>query len=252
MPVRKTPTVPDRPGAAKKGAAPARLPLPPAAEAGGLFEAPIRHRTLEELAYEHIRTALVQGRLAPGQRIVASAVARAAGSSRIPVLQALRRLESEGFVRINPHRDVVVSGLSPEEFRERFLLMAALEGLCVREADGKIAPVTLGRLRALHAEIVTARRDGDTGRAVAADGRFHRLLWEASGLRQVMQVLQNVWDRGEYYRVIMHARRGGFAAESLAEHEEILRALEAGDTAGAARAVECHRLRAMERLAETT
>jgi DNA-binding GntR family transcriptional regulator len=252
MPVRKTPTVHGRPRTRKPAAALARIPLARAAEAGGLLEAPIRHRTLEELAYEHIRTALVQGKLAPGQRIVASAVARAAGISRIPVLQALRRLESEGFVRINPHRDVVVSGLSPEEFRERFLLMAALEALCVREADGKIAPVTLRRLRALHAEIVAARRDGDTGRAVAADGQFHRLLWEASGLRQVMQVLQNVWDRGEYYRVIMHARRGGFAAESLAEHEEILRALEVGDTAAAARAVERHRLRAMERLAETT
>ena len=220
--------------------------------AGGLFEAPLRHRTREEQAYEHIRTALVEGRLAPGQRIVAAAVARAAGTSRIPVLQALRRLESEGFVRINPHRDVVVSGLSPEEFRERFLMMAALEALCLREADGKIAPVTLQRLRAVQAEIGAARRAGDTARAVTADGRFHRLLWEASGLRQVVQVLQNVWDRGEYYRVIMHARRGGFAAESLAEHEEILKALEGGDTARAARAVERHRLRAMDRLAETT
>lgn len=223
-----------------------------AVDAGSLFEAPLKHRTLEELAYEHIRVALVQGKLAPGQRIVASAVARAAGISRIPVLQALRRLESEGFVRINPHRDVVVSGLSSEEFRERFLMMAALEALCVREADGKIAPVVLERLRAAQAEIVAARRAGDTGRAVTADGRFHRMLWEMSGLRQVVQVLQNVWDRGEYYRVIMHARRGGFAAESLAEHDEILRALKGGDTARAARAVERHRLRAMERLAETT
>lgn len=224
----------------------------PRGAAEGLFETPLKHRTLEALAYEHIRTALVQGRLAPGQRIVASAVARAAGISRIPVLQALRRLESEGFVRINPHRDVVVSGLSPEEFRERFLLMAALEALCLREAHGKIAPVTLARLREVHDEIVAARRAGDTARAVTADGRFHRLLWEVSGLRQVVQVLQNVWDRGEYYRVIMHARRGGFAAESLAEHDDILKALEAGDTARAARAVERHRLRAMERLAETT
>jgi DNA-binding GntR family transcriptional regulator len=217
-----------------------------------LFEAPLRHRTLEEQAYEHIRTALVEGRLAPGQKIVASAVARAAGTSRIPVLQALRRLESEGFVRINPHRDVVVSGLSPEEFRERFLLMAALEALCIRESHGKIAPVTLQRLRELHAEIVAARRAGDTSRAVNADTKFHRMLWEMSGLRQVLHVLQNVWDRGEYYRVIMHARRGGFAAESIAEHEEILKALEAGDTARAARAVEGHRLRAMDRLAQTT
>jgi DNA-binding GntR family transcriptional regulator len=112
--------------------------------------------------------------------------------------------------------------------------------------------VTLQRLRGVHAEIVAARRTGDTARAVSADGRFHRMLWEMSGLRQVVQILQNVWDRGEYYRLIMHARRGGFAAESIAEHEEILGALEAGDTARAARAVERHRLRAMERLAQTT
>jgi len=231
---------------------PAASARPRPADAAPLFEAPLQHRTLEEQAYQHIRSALVKGRLAPGQRIVASAVARAAGTSRIPVLQALRRLESEGFVRINPHRDVVVSGLSPEEFRERFLMMAALEALCVREADGKVTRAVLHRLRALHAEITAARRDGDTGRAVSADGRFHQILWELSGLRQVVQVLQNVWDRGEYYRVIMHARRGGFAAESIAEHEEILSALEVGDTSRAARALERHRLRAMQRLAQTT
>ena len=100
--------------------------------------------------------------------------------------------------------------------------------------------------------MAAARAAGNTARAVAADSEFHRRLWEASGLKQVLQLLQNIWDRGEYYRVIMHARRGGFAAESLAEHEEILRALEASDWARATRAVETHRLRAMERLAETT
>lgn len=247
----KTPRAPRRTASPKPARAAVAAPRGPV-DAVRLFETPLQHRTLEEQAYQHIRSALVHGRLAPGQRIVAAAVARAAGTSRIPVLQALRRLESEGFVRINPHRDVVVSGLSPEEFRERFLMMAALEALCVRESAGKIAPVTLQQLRELHAEIVAARRTGDTGRAVTADTRFHRMLWEMSGLRQVVQVLQNVWDRGEYYRVIMHARRGGFAAESIAEHEEIVRALEAGDAPRAARAVERHRLRAMDRLAATT
>jgi DNA-binding GntR family transcriptional regulator len=225
---------------------------PPAAPASALFPEPLRHQTLEELAYHHIRRAIVEGQLAPGQRIVAQAVARAAGISRIPVMQALRRLESDGFVRINPHRDVVVTALSPEEFRERFLLMAALEALCVREAEGRFSPAMLKRLRELQEDIITARAQGNTARAVAADGEFHRLLWEASGMRQVAQVLQNVWDRGEYYRYIMHARRGGFAAESLAEHEAILRALEDQDVARAAKVVETHRLRAMARLAETT
>jgi DNA-binding GntR family transcriptional regulator len=63
--------------------------------------------------------------------------------------------------------------------------------------------------------------------------------------------LQNLWDRGEYYRIIMHARRGGFARESLVEHEEILKALEARDIPRACKAIERHRLQAMERLANT-
>jgi DNA-binding GntR family transcriptional regulator len=211
-----------------------------------------RHETLEGLAYRDIRKAIMAGRLAPGERIVANAIAAAAGVSRIPVMQALRRLESEGFVRITPHKDVVVTGLSADEFRERFLMMAALEALCVREAKSRITPALLARLRALQKEMAAGRAANDVARAVTADSEFHRLLWEASGMRQVVQTLQNVWDRGEYYRVIMHARRGGFARESLAEHEQILRALEDGDADHAARAIEHHRMQAMGRLAETT
>jgi DNA-binding GntR family transcriptional regulator len=116
--------------------------------AGPLLPSLGKHRTLEELAYGDIRRAIVDGSLPPGRRIVPNSLAAAAGVSRIPVLQALRRLESEGFVRITPHKEVVVTEL-------------------------------------------------------------HRLLWEAAGLK---------------------------------------RGVERGDVAEAARAIEEHRMRAMERL----
>jgi len=210
-----------------------------------------KHRTLEGLAYQDIRHAIAQGRFSPGQRLVVNTLAKASGVSRIPVMQALRRLETEGFVRITPHKDVVVTSPSPVEFRERFLLMAALEVLCLREVQPAHAPALLVRLRAQQAELVRARRANDASRATAADGAFHQCLWEASGLPQTTQLLQNLWDRGEYYRIIMHARRGGFARESLVEHEEILTALEAGDIPRACKAIERHRLQAMQRLANT-
>jgi len=194
----------------------------------------------------------VEGRLAPGERIVVASVAAASGIPRVPVMHALRRLESEGFVRITPHKDVVVRRLSADEFRERFLLLAALEALCVREARDRITPEILGRLRALQKEMAASRGARDVARAMAADGEFHRLLWGASRLREVVQILNNIWDRDEYYRVIVHARRGGFARESIAEHELILRALEARDYEQAARALEHHRMHAMGRLAHTT
>ena len=213
---------------------------------------PSRQQNLEEQAYRDVRRAIVEGRFAPGERIVVASVAAAAGVSRIPVMQALRRLEAEGFVRITPHKDVVVRRLSAVEFRERFLLLAALEALCVREARDRITTETLERLRALQKEMTASRGAGDVARAVAADGEFHRLLWESSRLRDAVQILRNIWDRDEYYRVIVHARRGGFTRESIAEHELILRALEARDYEQAACALEHHRMHAMGRLAHTT
>src|SRR5499426_549733 len=174
-----------------------------------------RHQTLEASAYRDLRRAIVEGRFAPGERIVAATVAAAAGISRIPVMQALRRLEADGFVRITPHKDVVVLGWAPGEIHERFLLMAALEVLCVRESAGKITPEIRARLRTLQKEIAAARLEQDVSRAAQADGRFHHLLWEIAGLPQVLRILENLWDRGEYYRLLMHARRGGFAGESL-------------------------------------
>ena len=211
-----------------------------------------RHRTLEELAYQDIRRAIAEGRLAPGQRIVVSSVAAESGVSRIPVMQALRRLETEGFVRIAPHKHVIVAVPSPEEFRERFLLMAALELLCLREAMGGITPSVLEELRSLQGELVAASRAKDAARAASLDGRFHLRICEVSPLPQTVQLLRTLFDRGEYYRLIMHARRGGFAKESLDEHKEILAALEARDLPRATKAIEAHRLSAMQRLGETT
>jgi len=209
------------------------------------------HRTLEELAYRDIRRAIAEGRLAPGQRIVTNAIAAESGVSRIPIIQALRRLQAEGIVRITPHKDVVVRRPSPEEFRERFLLMAVLEAFCLREAAGKITPAVMEQGRALQAELVAARKAKDAARAAPLDGEFHMRMYQASGLPRTLQILQNLFDQGEYYRLIMHARRGGFAKESLEEHEAILRAPDAGGLEKAAKAIERHRLRAMRRLEKT-
>lgn len=229
----------------------ARLGARPRETPTTLLPSVVKHRTLEELAYNDIRRAIAQGRFAPGERIVVSSVAAASGVSRIPVMQALRRLETEGFVRITPHKDVVVSSPSPSEFRERFLLMATLEAFCLRHAAEKISPALLNELRVLQADLQAARRANDTTRASALDGRFHLRMCEVADLPQTLQILRNLFDRGEYYRIIMHARRGGFAKESIAEHEEILAALAAQDVRRASRAIERHRLRAMHRLEDT-
>ena len=224
-------------------------PAKPEQAAAGLPSI-VKHKTLEGLAYQDIRQAIAEGRLVPGQRIVVSSLAAASGVSRIPVLQALRRLETEGFVRITPHKDVVVATLSPQEFRERFLLLATLEALCLREAAGKITPDLIARLRSLQEEMIIAKRLKNTVQAAAADSKFHRTLWELAELPHTLRILQSLWDRGEYYRIVMHTRRDGFMKESLTEHEELLGALEANNLERAAQISEEHHLESMRRLIE--
>lgn len=211
-----------------------------------------KHKTLEVLAYQDIRQAISEGRYVPGQRIVVSALAASSGVSRIPVLQALRRLETEGFVRITPHKDVIVAKLSPEEFRERFLLLATLEALCLREAAERITPDVIVRLRSLQANILTAKRLGNTDQAASVDFEFHRTLWKLARLPHTLRMLQNLWDRGGYYRLVMHGRRGGFMKESLVEHEKLLKALETNNLVKAAQISKEHHLESMRRLIEVS
>jgi len=216
----------------------------------GLLPSVKKHRTLDQLAYRDIRRAIMDGRLAPGQRIRINAIASAAGMSRLPVMQALRRLETERFVRITPHKEAVVTELSPDETRERFHLMTTLETLCLREAAGKIRPDILKRLEDAQKEIMAARAAKDTIRANDGDRAFHALLWEVCGLKRVIQLVQNLWDHGQHYRLIMRRGRGGFAKESLDEHEAIIAALERNDIPAAVRALEHHRAEAQKRLWE--
>ena len=132
--------------------------------------------------------------------------------------------------------------------------MATLEAFCLRQAVGKMTRAVLQELRGLQNNLVAARKAKDTARASALDRQFHMRMCEvaAAELPQTLQILRNLFDRGEYYRIVMHARRGGFAKESVTEHEDILSALEAQDVRGASRAIERHRVQAMRRLEETT
>ena len=129
--------------------------------------------------------------------------------------------------------------------------MALLEAFCLRESAGKITPALFQQLRAFHGDLVAARQRKDAVGAASLDGQFHLAMCRASGLPHTLHIIQNLFDRGEYYRIIMHARRGGFATESLKEHATILRAMERGDLDRTAKAIENHRLRAMRRLEET-
>ncbi|MGH2350079.1 MAG: GntR family transcriptional regulator [Chloroflexota bacterium] len=206
-----------------------------------------RYRTLEEAVYHDLREAMVTGRLAPGSRIVVDAVAREAGISRLPVIHALKRLQSEGFVHINPHKDVVVARYEPEEVAELYDILSAVEALCVRAAAQRVTGEALATLRELNRQLAQAQGEGQTTAAAALDKEFHFTLWDGSSLAHTTAILRNLWDRYQVYRERLYGR-SGYPRDSLAEHAALLDALAAHDAQRAVLLIGRHRDMARQRV----
>lgn len=87
-----------------------------------------------ELAYRHIRDAIVHGRYRPGQRLIEQRISEEFGLSRTPVREGLRRLEAEGLVITERNRGAVVRPVTAGDIDDLYELRATLEGLAARRA----------------------------------------------------------------------------------------------------------------------
>ncbi|MBW2592933.1 MAG: GntR family transcriptional regulator, partial [Deltaproteobacteria bacterium] len=78
----------------------------------------IRTKTAQELVYKELEQAIIKGQLKPGEKLVTEKLARQMGTSRIPVREAMGRLEARNFIKVQPKKGVTVSELSESNLKE--------------------------------------------------------------------------------------------------------------------------------------
>ena len=202
--------------------------------------------TLEDRAYEELKRAITDGALLPGGRISVNAMAKRLGISRLPVIHALRRLASEGFVQLHAHKNVVVTKPSRKDIRGRYLVLAALEEVALREA-WPLDPKALTRLEKVHGGFSRKAEGGEFDEGL--DHAFHEVVWAAPEVDQLRGMIENLWELGAYYRTLVReaASPEGMRA-SAGEHGAILRALKDGDLEEAVLRVKEHRMNGLRRL----
>ena len=176
---------------------------------------------------DQLRTTIVDGELAPGQRLVQDELARTLGVSREPVRQALRMLEAEGLVVHRPRRGVVVAPVAEQVVRDVYDVRAALDGLAARRSVGRLTAPRIDEARRI---VRAARRHlerGDVAGLLADDRAFHALILDASGNQVARDVLAAQWNRvGAVMRAVLES---GYAHQAWQEHEAIIGAIAAGD-----------------------
>jgi DNA-binding GntR family transcriptional regulator len=215
-----------------------------------------RKRARPQQVYERLRALIIDGRLAPGARIVETEVASRLGVSRTPVRGALQRLQQEGYVIDSPtlrQTRPTVAPLTADDARELFLLVGALEGLAAfaaalgSAAERSALAASLARINDALATAAAAARP-DHARIFDLDSQFHRSYMTAAGPR-IRALHEMVTPQAERYERLYVSMLTPELHRSVAEHRAIIRAIRSGNAPNAQAAVETNWRNAAERLA---
>lgn len=209
-----------------------RMPVQNQASKIGSDYSPLRDQVREEL-----RDRIGDGRLAPGQHLIETALAEEFGVSRIPVREALRGLEREGLVTTVPRRGVVVSELTRADIVHLFEVRSALEVLAFRLAAEHATDDDMEHLRAVLADTQDAIDRNDRLETVRGNMQFHDSVMRISGNPFLASALEPLLGRIRW--LIGH---GHEPQRDISEHRALAEAIGAHDPDGAAALAAAHLL----------
>lgn len=199
----------------------------------------LTRRSIPDEIAVSLRERILAGEFRAGEQLRQDALAGDYGVSRIPVREALRRLEAEGLVVLEPHKGAVVAGLEPAEIRELFEMRAVLEAELIRLAVPRLTAADVAEataaLRAYEAGLA-AGQVGDWG---ALNWRFHAALYRAAGRPRWLEALRDLNARTDRFIRLQLALTGALD-RARSEHQAILTLARAGEADDAAALVRRH------------
>lgn len=185
---------------------------------------------------EQLRHEIIAGRHQPGSKLAPKAIADEYGVSFIPVREALRVLESEGFVEFLHNRGAWVTPMSITDLIDLYDIRIELETQAVRRA--RPFPIdTLDQLGAMLAEAQEADQRGDNARIVEINRDFHMTIYRRADSPRRLRLIEQLWlHSARYQHLGLEYRHDG----ADAEHRAVLDHLVAGNHDRAAEALGEH------------
>ena len=194
-----------------------------------IFEVrPSLPRNASLVAVDVIREAIMDGRLAPGQRLKEEELARELGISRTPVREALLILQTDGLVEATPNRGATVRAYDADGLGDLYMLRAALEGVAARLAAERVTERDLVRLRRSCDRFEAIAADGTLKELVKENLTFHDLILAIGGNDRIAQLVRGVTELPLVYKSYLWYSPNQKVVSAHA-HRTIVAALEARD-----------------------
>ena len=197
------------------------------------------YRTMQEIVYDTIRESILNGHYPPGHRLVADDLAQEMGVSRMPIREALHRLEVAGLVTMMPHRGAVVSEFSEPDIIEVYHIRAVLDGLAARLAIPNLTDADFKQFDKLIAEMQKGIDSNDTEAFLRANREFHTIIWKAAHAPRLSDLLENLYDTSQPFRNVS-LQLPDRAKQIIGEHRQIATALKRRDAVKAEKYANAH------------
>jgi DNA-binding GntR family transcriptional regulator len=195
--------------------------------------------TLQEQAYDYVKSQIMNLDLKPGQYITDSQVASELNVSRTPVREALRRLEQEGLLVNLARRGWKVYALSLEDIHEIFDIKVSLEGMIARQAADCQDEALRSALKEAMERMKWAGEVGDDEAWHEADDQLHQVIFAMGGNERASSIIQNLNDQWHRVRIGFLAMQGRIA-RSNPEHEAVIQEILDGNGHEAERLMHLH------------
>lgn len=208
---------------------------------------PIVRRSLHDEVASRVRDLIIEGALAPGDRIYEEQLARTLGVSRTPMREALKTLASEGLVELQAARGAVVKRFSPKDVRDMLDVLAVLESFAARLACAAASDAQVAELRALHDRMAAYYKAKNRLEYYKLNQEFHSGVLRLAGNDALQGAHLAIQSRLKRIRYIGNSEPRKWK-DAMAEHEEMIRRLEARDADGLARILALHMEHTWERV----
>lgn len=190
-------------------------------------------QTIEEMATEFVRSAILRGLYRPGQRLQQDQIAELLGVSRMPVRASLRKLETEGLVVFHPYRGATVRLLTPDEIEEVYELRILLETHALEQAAEHLTPEVLDELQQVGSHV---RSETDSTVWLEHRREFYETLYALAEAPRTMRLITELRREVGPYLVM----RDAAGSDRHGHHVVVLDYLKEGDVEGAKQALAEH------------
>jgi phosphonate utilization transcriptional regulator len=208
----------------------------------------LQSHSLTTLVQRELERRILEGDLAPGDKLTEEDIAGELNVSRGPVREAFRALESAGLVRTEKNRGVFVREVSVEDADEIYEVRAGLDELIGRLVTARVKPAQVAELRELLKRMQKAAKEKSVERYYPLNVKFHDRLAELTGNRTLLAHYRRLVNELHLYRRETLARGADNFSISTREHGAIVDAIAKGDGNRAARLLYEHATGSRKRL----